>query len=358
MAEINLPDLSLLWASAGDILQPSDSKIQQGWQAEIPPRQWFNWLDNRQDEAITHIVQKGISVWNDKITYYSNTSGTRAYVQGSDGEIYKGVTTSLNQDPVLDTTGTYWISALSTGHGQCRFDYVSPTQCKLTPFGGVSINVAGQVRKIPSSGITISNSGLSATTLYYCYVYVSAGVLTLEFSSTGHTQHTNGVEIKSGDPTRTLVGMVYTGAGSPGVFVNNQNAKCVLSYFNRRSVTSSYYSTAASAAFSNTTRAIVWPESTISFITWADESCVALASADAGRVTGAGGMSGALHTDSVANGNVSAWSAFDINGVGSITSVMFGQNLSEGFHTNALYCGVSSGSGRLVTITNNCTVRG
>lgn len=96
MAEINLPDFSLIWSSAGDILQPPDAKIQQGWLSEVPPRQWFNWLDNRQDEAIAHIAQHGIAVWSDVLEYQAGKS----YVQGSDGIVYKAITTNTNVNPV------------------------------------------------------------------------------------------------------------------------------------------------------------------------------------------------------------------------------------------------------------------
>ena len=38
MAEINKPsDINKIWASAGDVLAPSDSKIATGWSVEIPP---------------------------------------------------------------------------------------------------------------------------------------------------------------------------------------------------------------------------------------------------------------------------------------------------------------------------------
>lgn len=109
MAEITLPDLSLIWSSAGDILKPSDSKIQQGWSAEIPPRQWFNWLDNRQDEAIAHIAQHGISVWSANLEYQAGKS----YVQGSDGIVYKALTTNTNINPVGGASGN-WQSAFLT----------------------------------------------------------------------------------------------------------------------------------------------------------------------------------------------------------------------------------------------------
>lgn len=108
MAEITLPDLSLIWASAGDVLKPSDTKIQQGWQVEVPPRQWFNWLDRRQDEAIAHIAQHGIAVWSDSLEYQAGKS----YVQGSDGIVYKAITTNTNTDPVGNVGD--WQSAFLT----------------------------------------------------------------------------------------------------------------------------------------------------------------------------------------------------------------------------------------------------
>lgn len=110
MAEFSLPtDLNLQWASAGDILKPTDTKIQQGWQPEIPPRQWFNWLDNRQDQAIAHIAQHGISVWSSSLEYQAGKS----YVQGSNGLIYKALTTNTNINPVGGAPGN-WETAFVT----------------------------------------------------------------------------------------------------------------------------------------------------------------------------------------------------------------------------------------------------
>lgn len=110
MAEYILPtDLNLQWASSGDVLKPTDTKIQQGWQPEIPPRQWFNWLDNRQDQAIAHIAQHGISVWSSTLEYQAGKS----YVQGSDGLIYKALTTNTNINPVGGAPGN-WETAFVT----------------------------------------------------------------------------------------------------------------------------------------------------------------------------------------------------------------------------------------------------
>lgn len=103
MAEVSKPDLSLIWSSAGDVLKPSDTKIQQGWQVEIPPRQWFNWYQNKTDTAISHINQHGIAVWDNKTEYQAGVS----YSQGSDGVIYKAVQTNTGVNPSGDTTGAW-----------------------------------------------------------------------------------------------------------------------------------------------------------------------------------------------------------------------------------------------------------
>lgn len=112
MAQILKPaNLSLTWASGGDILNPGDAKYATGWQVEIPPRQWFNYLDNRQDTAIAHINQHGVAVWDASTEYQANKS----YVQGpTNGTIYRCVQTHTNQNPETDVTNTYWIIAFAS----------------------------------------------------------------------------------------------------------------------------------------------------------------------------------------------------------------------------------------------------
>lgn len=102
-----------MWASGGAIVAPSNVKIQTGWTAEVPPFQWENWSQNRQDQAIAHIFQKGISVWSSTEEYYFTTSGERSYTQGSDGSIYVAVSDSVNQNPVTDVSNTYWRKAFA-----------------------------------------------------------------------------------------------------------------------------------------------------------------------------------------------------------------------------------------------------
>jgi hypothetical protein len=104
-------NLSLTWASGGDVLNPGDTKYATGWQVEIPPRQWFNYLDNRQDTALAHINQHGVVVWDATTEYQEDKS----YVQGTtNGTIYRCIQTHTNQDPELDVGNVYWIIAFAS----------------------------------------------------------------------------------------------------------------------------------------------------------------------------------------------------------------------------------------------------
>lgn len=108
MTEISKPDFANIWANAGDVRTPANSKIDEGWTSEVPPFQWENFAQNRQDRAIVHLFQKGISVWSPTENYYYTLGGTKSYVQGGNGTIYVAVQNSIGQNPVTDTTGTYW----------------------------------------------------------------------------------------------------------------------------------------------------------------------------------------------------------------------------------------------------------
>lgn len=114
MTLITKPDFTYVWASGGAIVAPNDTKKQLGWIAEAPPFQYDNWLQNRQDQMLAHINQRGIAAW-DALTNYE--AGGLSYVQGSDGKVYKSVAASgpsaTVQNPTTDGTDTYWTIAFA-----------------------------------------------------------------------------------------------------------------------------------------------------------------------------------------------------------------------------------------------------
>lgn len=109
MPQITKPDtLNVVWADQGMKIKPEDSKILRGWIEEIPPLQFFNWLDSRQDQAIAHINQHGIPVW-DAVTEYQ---AGKSYVQGANGTVYRCTFTNFGNDPI--SSQSYWEEAFTS----------------------------------------------------------------------------------------------------------------------------------------------------------------------------------------------------------------------------------------------------
>lgn len=109
----NIPkpnDINNIWASAGDVVAPGSTYVANGWESIIPPREYFNWLDNRQDRFNAHVNQHGIPVWDSTTEYQAGLS----YTKGSNGTVYKAVNTNSNVNPVGDTTGA-WVDPNSSG---------------------------------------------------------------------------------------------------------------------------------------------------------------------------------------------------------------------------------------------------
>lgn len=105
MAAFLKPDnLNIVWASGGDRLYPGDTKYQSGWGVEIPPRQYFNEIDYKQDQMLAHINQRGIAEWDADTEYQANKS----YTQDSTGTIHRCILTHFGQNPELDISNTYW----------------------------------------------------------------------------------------------------------------------------------------------------------------------------------------------------------------------------------------------------------
>lgn len=169
------------------------------------------------------------------------------------------------------------LSALATSiPAQCRVQVDSTTQISLQRYQGSQIAVktgtTWGVMTIPATGPTLANTGLTAATRYYIYVFNNSGTLALEASTTTHaTDADTGVEIKSGDATRTLVGMVFMDAGTPGTFVNSTVKRWCINWFHRSALDMvNTYSTDRSSA--STSFAELNSEIRLQFLTWADEA--------------------------------------------------------------------------------------
>ncbi|MBF6030843.1 hypothetical protein ICY20_24135 [Pseudomonas sp. P115] len=133
----------------------------------------------------------------------------------------------MNQIPV----------AAALSQGQCKLGKVG-ANIVLSQLNGNNIIIGGAPQIVPSTGVSLAPTGLTPGILYYIYAFMSAGVMTLEASAAGHaTDADTGVEIKLGDASRTLVGMVRPVAGP--AFQDTAAQRFVLSYFNRVNITAS-----------------------------------------------------------------------------------------------------------------------
>lgn len=178
--------------------------------------------------------------------------------------------------------------------GQCRLTVDSTTQLSLQRFKGsyIPLKIAGEweAKLIPASAPTLANTGLTTATLYYVYAFDNAGTLELEASTTAHaTDSDTGVEIKSGDASRTLVGKVFLDAGTPGTFVNSITKRWCLNWFNRRGLDMLGVFTTTRTLTIGNPYGEVNAEIRIQFLTWADEGV--LVSASGAYATAGGGNS-------------------------------------------------------------------
>ncbi len=117
---------------------------------------------------------------------------------------------------------------------QCRIASPSITSdwLYLVGYNGDKIEWNGATLTIPAGWATkVSNAGLSPSTLYYVYVRPEGTAPALELSTAGHSTNAAGEEIKQGDSTRLLVGMVYTDPA--GKFWRDAQHALILNWWNR-----------------------------------------------------------------------------------------------------------------------------
>ncbi|MBB4422302.1 hypothetical protein GGD66_000828 [Bradyrhizobium sp. CIR48] len=119
--------------------------------------------------------------------------------------------------------------------GQCRL-VKSGSNVVLQQFNGKAIRINGQVCTVPNAGVSLAPTGLTPGTSYFIYATQSGGVVNaLEASTTAHATSTTsgneGTEIKSGDDTRSLVGMARIITGP--AWADSATQRFVISWFNR-----------------------------------------------------------------------------------------------------------------------------
>jgi hypothetical protein len=155
--------------------------------------------------------------------------------------------------------------------GQCRLTK-SGANLLLSPIGGNALVINSAVQAVPDAGITLAPTALAVNTVFYIYAFMNAGTMTLEASATVPVaQAGTGVQIKTGDATRSLVGMARTITGP--AWADTATQRFVLSHFNRRSIGGVNALTAnVTVSSAGTYVEVSNTDLRIEFLTWADDA--------------------------------------------------------------------------------------
>lgn len=324
--------------------------------AAITADQWLVYL-----LAPTFVSATSFTVAGDQTQIFQ--VGRRVRTTNTGGVVYSTITGSVfstpnttvtvrNDSGVLDSglslVSYGLISVLDTSlpggminYGQCRL-IKSGANLLLSPFNGNRITINGSVCVIPAAGVTLAPTALAVNTIFNIYAYMSGATLTLEASTTAHAvDAVTGVEIKSGDATRTLVGKARTIAGP--VWVDTDAQRLVISWFNRRPIRIYNINTSAPATTSVTPVGLI---AQIDFIAWGDTAIPVSFVGSTANNTANAACSTALGFDTT-----TAFShapvLYQAYAVGTLGAACGGSTFvpSEGYHFVLTLGQVSSGTG-------------
>lgn len=257
---------------------------------------------------------------------------------------FEAVTTSTYKVHVTKASGT---AVAASGHGQCRLTK-SGANLLLSPHNGNKLVINGVTQTIPDAGVSLAPTGLTAG-FYYIYAYMSGATMTLEASTTARATSTTtankGVEIKSGDDTRTLVGAAYSNAAA---WTDTAASRLVLSWFNRRAISGRSWLT-ANRTTTSTSIAEINTEARVRFLNWADEAVSANACGSASNSTAFQNTQMAVGWDGVAViGGVASQAnttATSINSLAASSVAAVGQLTEAALHYVVLGGAVSANTG-------------
>lgn len=176
---ISKPDLTRVWASSAppaNVVDPDvtiPGKVAAGWLAEVPPFEHFNYLHKWFTQGLAHINERGIAEWDSETVYPA-----KAYVTGSDGEIYRAISSQAGNDPISNPT--YWNRILTVKSGvKTVTDMINSTSLKLSDVvetfanqNGAAINqkweIVAAATGTPDGGsyIDLTGSGLQAKQIF------------------------------------------------------------------------------------------------------------------------------------------------------------------------------------------------
>lgn len=290
------------------------------------------------------------------LTAIAALSGTNNIYYRSAANTWSSVTIGAG---LTFSAGTLNTATTATGiFGQCRLAK-DGSNLKLSPFNGNLLTINGTPETIPSAGVSLAPTSLTPGTLYYIYAFMSGATMTLEASATARaTDTTTGVEIKSGDATRTLVGLARPITGP--AWQDAAAQRFVLSWFNRVDL-GVYAQFTADRTVTGAPFTEVNTEIRNEFLTWSNEPVRPIAGGS-WTVTGASVGVARLSFD----GSTAGFARCQVTNTTSVALSLAepATLLSEGYHfttieggrtggTNVIFIGSTNGNVSLTT-----TVRG
>jgi hypothetical protein len=295
----------------------------------------------------------GAGVANGDVVAYGIKDGANSEVgtgtyTSSGTTLTRTVTTSTNSNSAISLSGAAEVFIVARvqdfgqGHGQCTLAK-SGANLSLAPYNGNRLIINGDSQVVPSGGVTLAATGLTAGTLYYIYAFMSSGTMTLEASTTTHaTDSASGVEIKSGDGTRTLVGMARPIAGP--AWQDAVTQRFTRGWFNRRPVAVTNVFTATRST-SSTTYVEVNSEIRCEFLCWADEVVNAAVSSWVSNATAGDGTQTSIAFDSAtAEETTTNYEPVTANFKASASVSLSKEGLAEGYHYATLVGAAPNGS--------------
>lgn len=251
-------------------------------------------------------------------------------------------------------TGTAFYATVvsSTVYGDCRLT-LSGGNLLLSRFNGKRLTINGIGEVIPSAGITLSASGLTPSTLYYIYAYMNSGTMTLEASTTVPVADTaTGVQIKTGDATRSLVGMARPVTGP--AWADSAAQRFVLSYYNRvRKIAQNGFT--ISRAISSATFVEIHSEIRTEFLSWGDSAQFFNTDGCFYTNPGAGALYARLSLDGISDIIAETLEATALNYTIPL-ALAAPKSVSTGYHYATLAAQVSSGSGNFPGAAGNAGI--
>lgn len=224
-------------------------------------------------------------------------------------------------------------------HGQCRLAK-SGANLVLSPFNGNKLIINSQFEDVPDAGVSLAPPATTLT-LYYIYAYMSSGTMTLEASATAYAaQAGTGVMVKSGDATRTLVGMARTVTNA---WIDTAAQRFVRSWFNDPGVEGSAFFS-ANRLTGSVTYVELNSEIRNEFLVWSGE-LVSIFTNGSTFSGAAGDVSTTVGIDSATPEDVvSKSSNYTANASASVNTFMVKSGLPEGYHYATLVAKVAVAS--------------